>query len=203
MNEFEFRNDITKLKRYYLDLDRMKYQKIIREGRIMKPTPGWQLPAQSWPMNTKIDLEAELHEVAADVRNHIAPNESLAYPEGDPREGNLLSGPDLCQWLYEHANPLAELVIADETIGETVRAQISYIARHIPQEADIPQRLEPWQLPSIIIQKLKDVGVAVTEEQLRQWASRGHINAGKRNGRNTYRLSDVAAYLKKESSQKT
>lgn len=202
MDEFEFRNDIQKLKRGYLELDQLKYQKIVRSERIMKSAPGPQAPAQSWPMHTKIDLVKDLHEVAADARNNIAPHESLAYPGNHPEAGNLFSGPDLCDWLYLKANPLSEWPIADETVGETVRSQITFIARNIPHEEDIPQRQEPWQFASVIIQKLERVGVTITPDQLRQWGTRGHIQVGKRAGKNIYRLSHVLKYLKGEEDEK-
>ena len=197
MDEFSFRNDVKKLKRGFIALDQMKYAKIIRGERTMKPTPGPQAPAQDWPMNTKIDLEQELHEVAADVRNRIAPAESLAYPEGHPEEGNLISGPDLCDWLYLKANPLAELDIADETVGETVRRHNAIIARHIPQEDEVATPLERWQYAAVIIQHLEKVGITGTADQLRNWAHRKNISSKQRNGKNVYLLSDVVGYLKK------
>ena len=156
------------LHRAYGALDALKLTPEQPQGeRVMRPAPGPRCPAPIILISLDADLTTRLQEIVYNA------SQDLGIPVVAGRNGRILS-----QWLKDHATQVITLPWVDDIHDEltTQEARISSYTNRADVD-ELRYQPEPYQLGEVIIQRLASRGVTVTREQLRQWASRGHITS--------------------------
>ena len=191
VDQFDIAHTARNLLDLYRELDSAKRHQVVREARVTRPAPGPQAPSPTHLLSLEVELTDRLFELIRDCANHIQPTKILTH-----------DGVRLCGWIAWHAGDIAELDFATD-LHDEMQDQIRLIKHKVDNlpganTSKETQRPEPWQLPEAIIQQAGRAGHTITRDQLRQWASRGHITARARGNRATYRASEVLARLTSE-----
>lgn len=186
MHEAEYlAREAVHLRRVFIELESLKLLRGPRhEATTSAGTPGPRPPGNTRIVDACIDTEIELHELCRDVRNTITPGQLLP-----------VDGPALCDWLFAQAPVIVQRLDWVGDLHEAISEMAEHLSMLLDDVEDTPAP-EPWQYAPVICQKLYQSGVRdVNPDKLRMWAHRGVISAQKRAGRNTYRMSEVAAYV--------
>lgn len=157
-----------------------------RTARVMKATPGPQLPGNHTAILLSIELDGFLHEITTDLRNTITPGQPLPT-----------HGPALATWIADHAHPIATTIDWTDDLIEALTSYTHRTHRAIGYTKHPPQP-EPRQTATTICQRLHtDYQMTVTPDLLRLWAHRanGHITTEKRGGKNTYLWSEIEKWI--------
>ncbi|CAB0765871.1 hypothetical protein FRC0104_02394 [Corynebacterium diphtheriae] len=185
-DEFQFRQTATDLFYRYARLDQAKTTatpspEIKNSGGAFGPKP----PGNTAAVDLDHDLCTELYEMVCNAIEEIQPTVIMHK-----------HGPRMAAWLRWHADECTRLDWADD-LHDLMCNHIHRIDRLInPVElSEIIGRDEPWQLGTVIIDQLNQLGHRYVVEDLYTWAYRGHIRTRKRAARATYLLSEVVNYL--------
>lgn len=191
-NEWAIRDTARTLAGLYRELDAKHTQQAPRGQRVMKPSPGPRDPAPAWAVSLDPELTARLFEMVRDACNHIQPTKILN------RDGGRLAA-----WIAWHAYDVAQLDFAGDLLDELQDQARTLTHKLYPQGVtEVAKRPEPRQLAEVICQRPERMGHKVTREQLRQWASRGHITSELRSQRATYLMTEILSYLHEKTGRR-
>ncbi|MCT1450634.1 hypothetical protein [Corynebacterium sp. p3-SID1194] len=163
-----------------------------RTARVMKATPGPQLPGNHTAILLSIELDQFLHEITTDLRNTIAPGQPLTT-----------HGPALTTWIADNAHTITHTIDWTDDLIDALTSYTHRTHRAIGYTKTHPQK-EPRQTATTICQRLHtDYQMNVTPDLLRLWThrSKGHITTEKRGGKNTYLWSEIETWITRQAPE--
>lgn len=163
-----------------------------RTSRIMRATPGPQLPGNPRAILLSIELDGFLHEICRDLRDTIAPGHIL------PTDGRALA-----TWIANNAATITTTIDWANDLTEALNDYAARVRRTIGYDQTAPPP-EPRQYASAICQRLHQDGITANPDLLTLWAHRsgGTITTSKKGGKNTYLYSEVHAWATRNHSPK-
>lgn len=169
-------------------LQPLKYQSESRDPdeRKIDSVYGPKGPAAG---EAAIDLELDLSHY---LRGQLIP---FAY---QPKLEGLRTPPtglaSQFDWAWAVARHLRTIYL--EEMVEILNATVAPLQRFVESRGAPSERARDWSPGSNIVFRLERLGLAVTTNQLRLWASRGNIDCWQEGRLNYYDFSQVVAYLK-------
>lgn len=194
-DQWELADLAKNLYHLYRELDRHKQEKAQapRGERVLKPAPGPRDPGNGWAISLEAELSADLFEMTRDALNHTS------------RRTHILSqhGYRCCAVIRTNSMEIVEQFPAVEDLEELMHDQVKTLIHEL-QPKDIDQvinRPEPRQRAEVILQRLARMGHSISPTTLRTWASKGHITTELRDNRGTYLMTEVLAWVTRDTHQ--
>ena len=171
-------------------LQPLKYQSEMRDPdeRKVDSVYGPKGPA---PGESAIDLELDLsHQLRAQLITFAYHPELMDQGVRTPPTGLVA----LFDWAWAVAGLLRTVYL--EELVEVLDSTVAPLQRFVDARGELGKHSRQWSIGADVIYRLERVGLSVTTNQLRLWASRGHIDRWQEGRRNYYDFSQVVAYLR-------
>lgn len=191
IDEMALRKDLTYLEVMLYELEDFKHISAKRPDiRTMITAPGPQTPGNGQAINLDLEVKPQIRAWCFTFLDTI--------DDPKPIPARELPTFALVEWMLMYPYYIATNLDAEafmDELGQWIRRVEKLVGRD-QDAAEIARRPEARHDATHIVRRMSNRGWAITKDQVRKWAERGHITRVERpDGKGGYLLTEVIDYL--------
>ena len=191
VDENRLRKDLTYFETILYELEDYKHISPRRPDiRTMVPAPGPQAPGNGHATNLDAEIKPQIRAWCFTFIDTI--------DDPKPIPARELPTVALVEWMLMYPYYIATNLDAEafmDELGQWIRRVEKLVGRD-QDAAEIARRPEVRHDAAHIVRRMSNRGWAITKDQVRKWAERGHITRVERpGGKGGYLLTEVIDYL--------